>query len=244
VVAISAAIVLIPTAAVAAVGAFSSTSNATPGVTGTNSSAAAGASGVLGNATGTGNNARYGVLGKATGTAGIGVQGSGAKYGVFSNGPLGVATGKSLVCTSCVSAADLANGSVTSTKLAAGAVGPSALSAAAKAPQPLASGESESGAIAAADGYTATLPWFLVAQVSFVRPVPGALTFERGPTAHCTSAGAAAPGYLCVYEINVNDGTFDAVQSGKIGNVGAFVSWDEAGSGQASVIAQYTVTAP
>ena len=66
------------------------------------------------------------------------MQGTGTKYGVFSNGPLGVASGKFLTCvslTGCVGAGalvsnavtnpKLANGSVTSTKLASGSVGAS-----------------------------------------------------------------------------------------------------------------------
>lgn len=73
--------VAIPTAALAASGAFTSASNTVPGVRGTN-----------------------------TGTAGIGVYGTGKKDGVFSNGPLGVAAGKKLVCTGCVTAGDLASG--------------------------------------------------------------------------------------------------------------------------------------
>jgi hypothetical protein len=77
VVSISAAIA-IPTAALAAAGAFSNNSATVPAVQGTNSNA-----------------------------LGIGVQGTGHKYGVFSNGPLGVAAGKSLSCTGCVGAAAL-----------------------------------------------------------------------------------------------------------------------------------------
>ncbi|HUI27929.1 MAG TPA: hypothetical protein VL403_17740 [Candidatus Kryptonia bacterium] len=104
-------IVAIPTAALAASGAFTSATTA-PAVSGINSSAGAGATGVVGVNNGGGLNTRYGVRGAATGPAGIGVNGSGAKYGVFSNGPLGVATGKPLSCGGCV--------------------GPSALSSAAK----------------------------------------------------------------------------------------------------------------
>ena len=104
-------IVAIPSVALAASGAFTSATTA-PAVSGINSSAAAGAIGVVGRNTGGGPNTRYGVGGSATGPAGIGVNGTGAKYGVFSNGPLGVATGKPLSCGGCV--------------------GPSALSSAAK----------------------------------------------------------------------------------------------------------------
>jgi hypothetical protein len=98
--------VLIPTAAMAAVGSFSS-ATATPAVTATNSSASANATAVLANASGTNTKARWGVNASATGTKGIGVQGTGAKYGVYSDGPLGVAAGKSLSCTGCVTPGDL-----------------------------------------------------------------------------------------------------------------------------------------
>jgi len=118
-----AGLVAIPTVAFATGGSFTSTVNTVPGVTGTNSSAQAAAAGVLGNATGTGNNARFGVYGKALGTAGIGVQGGGAKFGVFSNGPLGVAAGKTLSCAACVTTGDYAAGSIHAGALGTGAVG-------------------------------------------------------------------------------------------------------------------------
>jgi hypothetical protein len=139
--AIAAVIALIPTAALAATGVFTSTTT-TPAVSGTNSSAAGGSPGVFGTNTGGGLNTRFGVLGTANGAAGAGVWGTGAKYGVFSNGPLGIASGKFLTClaaTGCVGSGalvsnavtnpKLANGAVTSAKLAAGAVGASALQA-------------------------------------------------------------------------------------------------------------------
>jgi hypothetical protein len=74
-----AAMFALPTAALAAAGAFSNNSATTPAVKGTNTNA-----------------------------NGVGVQGSGKKYGVFSAGPLGVASGKSLKCTGCVGAGALA----------------------------------------------------------------------------------------------------------------------------------------
>jgi hypothetical protein len=102
------AAVMIPTAAMAAIGTFTSTT-VTPAVTGTNSATVANAKGVQGSASATSAGVtRYGVTGNAGGTFGIGVQGTGTKYGVFSNGPLGVAAGKSLTCTGCVTATDLA----------------------------------------------------------------------------------------------------------------------------------------
>ncbi len=103
------AAILIPTSAMAAVGAFTSTA-ATPAVSATNSATVANAKGVQGSATATNTNTRYGVTGNAGGVNGIGVQGTGTKYGVFSNGPLGVAAGKPLSCTGCVHAAALGTG--------------------------------------------------------------------------------------------------------------------------------------
>ena len=73
-----AAMFAIPTAALAAAGAFTNNSATVPAVSGTNSNA-----------------------------NGIGVQGTGTKYGVFSAGPLGVAFGKPLVCAGCVGPSDL-----------------------------------------------------------------------------------------------------------------------------------------
>jgi hypothetical protein len=149
--ALALAIVLIPTAALAVVGTFSSTT-ATPAVTGTNSSAAAGSPGVLGTNTGGGLNTRYGVQGTANGTAGVGVSGTGAKYGLFSNGPLGVANGKFLTCvalTGCVGSAALVNGSVTAAKLGAGSVGSAALQAGSVGSSALAAGSVGSAALQA-----------------------------------------------------------------------------------------------
>jgi hypothetical protein len=106
---VAVALVLLPTAAMAAVGTFTSTT-VTPAVTGTNSATVANAKGVQGSASATSAGVtRYGVTGNAGGTFGIGVQGTGTKYGVFSNGPLGVAAGKSLSCTGCVGVGALSN---------------------------------------------------------------------------------------------------------------------------------------
>jgi hypothetical protein len=107
-VAVVALVVMIPTAALAAAGAFSSTT-AAPAVTAANTSTATNAVGVFGRAMGAGNVPRTGVVGGGTGTKGVGVQGNGASYGVFSNGPLGVAAGKKLVCGGCVTGPDLQN---------------------------------------------------------------------------------------------------------------------------------------
>src|SRR5689334_20603191 len=94
------ALVGIPTAALAATGAFSS-ATAAPAVTAFNSSSAPAAIGLVGRSGGNGNAPRTGVDGSATGTAGVGVKGTGTKYGLFANGPLGVANGKPLVCNGC-----------------------------------------------------------------------------------------------------------------------------------------------
>jgi len=68
---------------------------------------------------------------KATNTAsaGIGVQGTGKQYGVWSNGPLGVAAGKPLLCSGCVLGADVRAASIGSSQLQAGSVGAGQLQA-------------------------------------------------------------------------------------------------------------------
>jgi threonine dehydrogenase-like Zn-dependent dehydrogenase len=75
-----AAMFAIPTAALAAGAAFTNNSATVPAVQATNSN-----------------------------TKGVGVQGTGKKYGVFSNGPLGIAAGKSLSCSGCVGSSALAS---------------------------------------------------------------------------------------------------------------------------------------
>jgi len=105
IVAIVEAIVLVPGIVWAATGSFSSTSS-TPGVTGASSYSTG--KGVYGHETSTSSSLHYGVSGSASGTGGVGVYGAGAKYGVYSAGPLAVLSGKNLVCTKCVTAADIA----------------------------------------------------------------------------------------------------------------------------------------
>lgn len=95
-VALIVAVVLIPVAALATPGAFSSSSGTQPGVTSTNSAP----SGV-------------GVFGFATAWtgAGRGVEGrtsSLSGFGVYSQGNLGVSAGRKLVCAGCVTKTDLA----------------------------------------------------------------------------------------------------------------------------------------
>ena len=105
IVAIVAVIVLSPAIVWAATGSFTS-STSTPAVQGTNSNS--GGKGVAGFATSSSSTQHIAVYGRGDGSGGVGAWGTGAKYGVYSNGPLGIATGKSLVCTGCVGASDLA----------------------------------------------------------------------------------------------------------------------------------------
>jgi hypothetical protein len=113
-------IVIIPTAALAAVGTFTS-ATAAPAVTAFNSSPSPNAVGALGRAGGVGNAQRFGVVGAASGTAGIGVRGTGTHFGVLSTGPLGVTGTNPLRCTKCVTAGDIANRISFSYNLAPGA---------------------------------------------------------------------------------------------------------------------------
>jgi hypothetical protein len=82
----------LPTAALAAAGVFTTNSATAAAVKATNSNA-----------------------------NGIGVSGTGKKFGVYSNGPLGVAGKNPLVCTGCVTGTDIANRTVVKYNLAAGA---------------------------------------------------------------------------------------------------------------------------
>ncbi len=208
-----AAMFAVPTAALAATGAFTSASNTVPAVKASN-----------------------------TGTAGTGVSGTGKKYGVYSNGHLGVAANKLLRCASCVTSGNLATGSVASSKLAAGSVTPAALSATAKAVQPLLVGQSESGVIAASDSYVPAQPGSLLAGVTFVRPVLTAVTIEVGPSIHCPAPGSAASGFMCLYDAGSSDAVLDAANSDFKG-IGAIVVWNEGGVGEAVGTATYTVKA-
>ena len=158
--------------------------------------------------------------GKNTASNGVGVSGKGKHYGVFSNGPLGVANGKKLTCDGCV--------------------GTDALATSAKALQPLGSGESESGTFGAGDSYPTTQTQSLIFGVTFVRPVPGTLHYEVGPTTHCPAAGSAVPGYFCIYQ-----STGDVMAPGAIlSSTGAIIFWTELGGGRAFAYGTYTVTAP
>ena len=193
-----AAMVAIPTAALAGSGVFTSASNTTPAVKATN-----------------------------TGSAGIGVQGTGKKFGVLSNGPLGVAAGKKLSCRACVT--------------------PGALSSAAKGLQPLASGQSESGLYSFFSGSSAS--GNEGATITFARPVMGSYTVIDVPNAyppvtHCAGKGSADPGYLCLYDYidSGNGNTFDGSSSEDVPSLGVTVYWFI--SGLSEIEGEYTITAP
>ena len=177
---VATALVAVPTVVLAATGTFTSSTNR-PAITGVNTSAQAGAAGVTGQASGGGAATRFGVSGSASGTGGIGVQGTGAKFGVYSNGPLGVAPGRPLVCSGCVTAGDLT----------------------------LVHGQSESGVFAAAE-YAANPGDYVAVGITFPRPLAAAVPDNHiidtniAPSAHCTGIGHAAPGYLCLYPTGSN----------------------------------------
>jgi hypothetical protein len=244
--ALSAAIVLIPSAAFATISAFSS-NNGTPAVTATNSSTAAGTKAVEGRQTGGGANTRYGVLGTANGPGGVGVIGTGTQDGVLSNGPLGIRPGNLLNCTACVTSGDLAGGSVT----------PGDLSSAAQNPQPLPSGQSESGVYSAASGYSSTAGFQLIGTgISYVRPLAAAIpnsqivdVAKNSSTANCPGVGRADPGYLCLYEFGQN-GTathyfYSLGSAGGNPTFGAALQWTvDTTVGTPYAFGVYTVTAP
>jgi len=222
------AVALIPTAAYAVIGGFSS-HTAAPAVTATNSSSAAGTKAIEGQQTGGGSNTRYGVLGTANGAGGIGVIGTGTQDGIFSNGPLGVRAGSTLQCTGCVSENDLAP--------------------AAQGVQPLVSGQSQSGAFGTGGGNTTS--GYIGEGITYVRPLPAAIPNANiipaptWPVPHCNGPGSADPGYLCLYEsvisnIGVGYGFSTALGNGQ--SVGVILFWPVAGTGS-YVGGAWTVTA-
>lgn len=105
-IALAVAVLMIPTVAFAAAGSFSSGSGSTAAVTATNTASTG--KGVYGRATSTSSSTHYGVVGNAAGSGGIGVFGTGSKYGVYSKGHLGILAGKALKCSACVDTTDLA----------------------------------------------------------------------------------------------------------------------------------------
>jgi len=226
--AVTVAMVLIPTAAYAAIGAFSS-GTGTPAVMGTNSSKAVGTKAVEGKQTGGGSNTRYGVVGTANGAGGVGVIGTGTRDGVYSNGPLGVRPGNKLDCAGCVSVNDL--------------------SAEAHAIQPLPSGQSESGTFGAGGGNGTG--GYIGEGITYPRPLAAAITNANivdaptWPAPHCIGPGLADPGYLCLYEAITNDVGAGYGYSTALGNaqsVGVILFWPEAGAGSSYVGGVYTVT--
>jgi hypothetical protein len=157
---LTASIVLAPAAVLAATGTFSSGTPAAA-VSGVNTSNAPGASAVVG---------------RATGAHGTGVSGAGRAYGVFSNGPLGIAPGQPLTCTGCISYRDLGT---------------------------LPAGQSESGVYGA--GGSGPTGW-LSAAITFPVPLRGGIAANHvydvsyeGASGACPGAGRAAPGWLCLY---------------------------------------------
>jgi hypothetical protein len=182
---------------------------------------------------------RFGVRGAANGRGGVGVEGAGSKYGVFSNGPfavtgdatingnLQIAAGKSFACAGCV--------------------GVNAISAAAKKTQRLASGDSQSSVFNVSDTYPTTTPQTLEVALPFARPVSGTLTYNlilagAAKNPNCPAVGVAAKGFVCVYD------TFDQdVPAGSafaINGTGGGAQWTESGGGFAIARGTYTVTAP
>jgi len=227
--ALTVAIVLIPTAAYAAIGAFSSHTD-TPAVTATNSSKAGGTKAIEGKQTGGGPNTRYGVLGTANGPGGVGVIGTGTQDGIYSNGPLGIRAGSTLKCSGCVSVSDLAP--------------------AAQAVQPLPSGQSESGAFGAGGGNSTG--GYIGEGITYPRPLPAAIknanivNAPTWPVAHCAAPGLADPGYLCLYEAIANDvgagyGFSTALANAQ--SIGVILFWPAAGAGSPYVGGVWTVTA-
>jgi hypothetical protein len=232
-----AAVFAVPTAALAASGAFTSNSTA-PALTATNRAKTDGAVAIYGKQVGVGRKVRFGVRGAANGKGGVGVEGLGSKYGVFSNGPfavtgdatingnLQITAGKSFTCGGCVA--------------------PKTLSSASRAVQPLAPGESQSGVFNAADNYTPAAPQLLETSLNFVRMVSGTLTYNvilaaGAKTANCPEAGKAARGFVCVYDNADQD--VSAGSGFAISRFGGGVQWSEVGGGFAVARGTYTVTA-
>jgi hypothetical protein len=202
-------------------------------------------------------NQRYGVIGQANGPAGIGVDGSGTRDGVVSNGPFSatgaatfnsnvtvkgnasVAAGRAFTCAKCVTNADLADGSVNAAKLDP-SLRPGAV---------LASGQSESGAWGGV-AYSASGNGQFDASINFVRPISGSITVvDVGPTpgGHCPGAGQADAGYLCLYSNdnyqNVSSiNPFVETLSGL--DIGANAYYSAGAPGFIDAGGSYTVTAP
>jgi len=156
---------------------------------------------------------------------GIGVQGTGKRFGVYSKGPLGVAAGNGLVCTGCVKS--------------------SAFAPSAKTVQTLPSGKSESGVIGFTDN-AAGSGKRLVVPISFVQPVAWKHLADSSDITHCPGLGKAAPGYVCIYylEADALDTPPSAIE-GLPHDAGVDVAFSENGAATtAEVLGSYTVSAP
>lgn len=223
------AVVMVPTAALAAIGTFDSSTGA-PAVMGTNSSTSVGTKAVEGKQTGGGHNTRYGVLGTANGPGGVGVIGTGTRDGVYSNGPLTVRAGSTLRCSGCVSLSDLSH--------------------TARSERPLSRGQSESGAFGAGGGNTTG--GYIGEGITYPRVLPAAIKnnhivdARKWPVPHCAAPGKADRGYLCLYEAVINDvgagyGFSTALANAQ--SVGVILFWPGGGPGTPYVGGVWTVTA-
>jgi hypothetical protein len=190
------AVFALPTAALAAAGAFSNNSATVPAVQGRNTNA-----------------------------KGVGVQGTGKKFGVVSNGPLGV--NGPLSCNGCVH--------------------PKALASKAKGPLPLGTDESQSGVYSAAAG-DSTDGW-MVSTITFTRPMrsePTVVYATTWPVAHCSGPGHADRNYLCLYVQGENNASLSFSNVGRIPtndglSLGATIAWNVEGV-DAYVQGLWTVT--
>jgi hypothetical protein len=199
-----AAMFAIPTVALAAGGTFTTNSATLPAVKATNSNA-----------------------------NGIGIQGTGKRYGVFSNGNLGVAAGKELRCTGCVTDTDVAINATRTPR----------------------SGEELMGAFGASDVYPAATPGHLTTIINFAQPmgdrqlpIVEVVPEGAGPaaSAHCpSSAVTGAPGYLCVYVTPVDavlessHPIFKTLTGSHFSIFGFVLTWTEHGGGEASAVGRY-----
>jgi hypothetical protein len=173
------------------------------------------------------------LAGKNTHADGIGVQGTGKRYGVYSNGPLGVADGKKLRCDGCVA--------------------PKALSSDAQVGR-LQSGQSMSGPYAlqiVAPGLR-----FVYAAVEYPRPLAASIPnnhfvyAETWPVLHCDGPGKADRGFLCAYNTigseNISPSLTKLVGAGTAaGRTGTIIAFaPEVGSDFTQAAGSYTITAP
>jgi hypothetical protein len=256
----------------AAVGSFTSTTT-TPAVTGTNSSTAAGAKGVFGSQTGGGANTRYGVVGNANGTAGIGVQGTGAKFGVFSNGPLGVTGPANISGGATVGGLTLLKGPaiikgqtsidnnaivggnftcpgcITDSDLASGG-NVSFLPSHSDDPQHA----TETGMFAVAGGDSQS--GLVATTITFSRPLRTALDSTHVHLApavlntgddNCSGVNTAAPGYLCLYDRSNSNGSGVNIafdHAVTYDGTGAILYFVVSGQPPSFIDGEYAVTAP